>query len=57
MGSLPKAVVKRVLTEHAGGMRVSGPALDQAVAAAEDYSRAPRPCGEPVGRHPTSARR
>jgi histone H3/H4 len=37
MGSLPKAVVKRILTEHGGGMRVSGPALDKAVEAAEAY--------------------
>jgi histone H3/H4 len=37
MSALPKAVVKRVLTEHAGGMRVSGSALDKAVEAAEDY--------------------
>lgn len=35
--SLPKAVVKRVLSEHAGGMRVSGSALDRAVEAAEQY--------------------
>lgn len=35
--SLPKAVVKRVLSEHAGGMRVSGSALDKAVEAAEQY--------------------
>jgi histone H3/H4 len=37
MGSLPKAVIKRILTEHGGGMRVSGPALDKAVEAAEAY--------------------
>lgn len=37
MSALPKAVVKRVLSEHAGGMRVSGPALEKAVEAAEDY--------------------
>jgi histone H3/H4 len=37
MSSLPKAVVKRVLSEHAGGMRVSGPALEKAVQAAEEY--------------------
>ena len=35
--SLPKAVVKRVLSEHAGGMRVSGSALEKAVEAAEQY--------------------
>ena len=37
MGDLPNAVVKRLLTKHAGGLRVSGSALDRAVAAAEDY--------------------
>jgi histone H3/H4 len=37
MSALPKAVVKRVLSEHAGGMRVSGPALEKAVQAAEEY--------------------
>ena len=37
MGDLPNAVVKRLLTKHAGGLRVSGSALDKAVAAAEDY--------------------
>ena len=37
MGDLPNAVVKRILTKHAGGMRVSGPALEQAVVAAEDF--------------------
>jgi histone H3/H4 len=37
MGELPNAVVKRLLTKHGDGMRVSGSALDQAVAAAEDY--------------------
>jgi histone H3/H4 len=37
MGELPNAVVKRLLTKHGGGLRVSGSALDQAVAAAEDY--------------------
>ncbi len=35
--ALPKAVVKRIMTDSAGGMRVSGSALDAAVAAAEDY--------------------
>ena len=35
--ALPKAVVKRIMTESAGGLRVSGSALDAAVAAAEDY--------------------
>jgi len=37
MGELPNAVVKRLLSKHGDGMRVSGSALDQAVAAAEDY--------------------
>ena len=35
--ALPKAVVKRLLTEKSGGLRVSGSALDAAVVAAEDY--------------------
>ena len=35
--ALPKAVVKRILTESAGGLRVAGPALDMAVVAAEEY--------------------
>jgi histone H3/H4 len=35
--ALPKAVVKRILTESAGGLRVSGSALDAAVAGAEEY--------------------
>ena len=37
MGELPNAVVKRLLSKHGGGLRVSGSALDRAVAAAEDY--------------------
>jgi histone H3/H4 len=37
MGELPNAVVKRLLTKHGGGLRVSGSALDLAVQAAEDY--------------------
>jgi len=37
MGGLPKAVVKRLLTEQGGNLRVSGDALDAAVAAAEAY--------------------
>jgi len=37
MGELPNAVVKRLLTKHGGGLRVSGSALERAVAAAEDY--------------------
>ncbi|MHC5053002.1 MAG: histone-like protein [Planctomycetota bacterium] len=35
--ALPKAVVKRILTDSADGLRVSGPALDLAVVAAEEY--------------------
>lgn len=37
MANLPNAVVKRLLTQHAGGLRVSGPALARAVEAAEQY--------------------
>ena len=37
MAGLPKAVVKRLMTEQGGGLRVSGSALDAAVAAAEAY--------------------
>lgn len=37
MGELPNAVVKRILTKHGGGLRVSGPALEMAVRAAEDF--------------------
>jgi histone H3/H4 len=37
MADLPNAVVKRLLTKHGGGLRVSGSALTLAVAAAEDY--------------------
>jgi len=37
MGDLPNAVVKRLLGKHGGGLRVSGSALDRAVAAAENY--------------------
>jgi histone H3/H4 len=37
MGELPNAVVKRILTKQGGGLRVSGSALDLAVAAAEGY--------------------
>ena len=37
MAELPNAVVKRLLAKHGGGLRVSGSALDQAVAATEDY--------------------
>ena len=35
--ALPKAVVKRIMTEAGGGTRVSGSALEAAVSAAEDY--------------------
>jgi histone H3/H4 len=37
MGELPNAVVKRLLSAHGGGLRVSAGALQKAVAAAEDY--------------------
>ena len=37
MGELPNAVVKRLITKHGGGLRVSGAAIDRAVEAAEDY--------------------
>jgi histone H3/H4 len=37
MSELPNAVVKRLLAKHGGGLRVSGSALTQAVAAAEEY--------------------
>jgi histone H3/H4 len=37
MGELPNAVVKRLLTKHGDGLRVSGTALDRAVAATEAY--------------------
>ena len=37
MGELPNAVVKRLLAKHGDGLRVSGSALERAVAAAEDY--------------------
>jgi len=37
MSELPNAVVKRLLVKHGGGLRVSGAAIDRAVAAAEDY--------------------
>jgi histone H3/H4 len=37
MAELPNAVVKRLLTQHAGGLRVSGSALTLAVQAAENY--------------------
>ena len=37
MGELPNAVIKRLLTQHGGGLRVSGTAIDEAVKAAEGY--------------------
>ncbi len=37
MGALPNAVIKRLLSQHGGGLRVSGTALERAVSAAEDY--------------------
>jgi len=37
MADLPNAVVKRLIAKHSDGMRVSGGAIDVAVAAAEDY--------------------
>ncbi len=37
MSDLPNAVVKRLLTKHGGGLRVSGSALTLAVEAAEGY--------------------
>ncbi len=37
MADLPNAVVKRLLTKHGGGLRVSGSALSIAVEATEAY--------------------
>ncbi len=37
MGDLPNAVVKRLVAKYGEGLRVSGGAIDRAVAAAEDY--------------------
>jgi len=37
MAELPNAVVKRLITKHGEGMRVSGSAIERAVAAAEEY--------------------
>ncbi len=37
MADLPNAVIKRLIAKHGDGMRVSGSAIDKAVAAAEDY--------------------
>ena len=37
MAELPNAVVKRLLSKHGGGLRVTGSALALVVEAAEDY--------------------
>ncbi len=37
MADLPNAVVKRLITKHGEGLRVSGSAIDKAVSATEDY--------------------
>jgi histone H3/H4 len=37
MGDLPNAVIKRLIAKHGDGLRVSGAAIERAVAAAEDY--------------------
>ena len=37
MAELPNAVVKRLLSKHGGGLRVSGSALSLVVEAAEGY--------------------
>jgi histone H3/H4 len=37
MGDLPNAVVKRLIAKHGEGLRVSGTAIERAVAATEDY--------------------
>ncbi|GAF74882.1 unnamed protein product, partial [marine sediment metagenome] len=37
MAELPNAVVKRLLAKHGDGLRVSGSAIEEAVAAAEEY--------------------
>ena len=37
MAELPNAVVKRLLSKHGGGLRVTGSALNLAVEAAEGY--------------------
>jgi len=38
MGELPNAVVKRLIAKHGGNnLRISGSAIEIAVAAAEDY--------------------
>ncbi len=37
MADLPNAVIKRLMSKHGGGLRVSGSALTLAVEAAEGY--------------------
>ena len=37
MGALPSAVVRRILTEHGGGLRVAGAAIAKAAEAAEEF--------------------
>lgn len=37
MSDIPNAVVKRLIAKHSEGLRVSGSALDKAVAATEDF--------------------
>ncbi len=37
MADLPNAVVKRLITKHGEGLRVSGTAIDRAVEATEDF--------------------
>ncbi|MEE2677452.1 MAG: histone-like protein [Myxococcota bacterium] len=37
MADLPNAVIKRLLSKHSDGLRVSGSALGQAVEAVEGY--------------------
>ena len=56
MAEIPNAVIKRLLTKHGDGLRVSASALDKAVAATEDYvARLAREAH--ASRPPTSARR
>jgi histone H3/H4 len=37
MAEIPNAVIKRLITKHGEGLRVSASALDKAVAATEEY--------------------
>jgi histone H3/H4 len=37
MAEIPNAVIKRLITKHGEGLRVSASALDKAVAATEDF--------------------